>query len=72
MLIVGGIGSIPGSDGSFPYFGDGLPTAELYDPATGVFTPTGGMVTHRYAHSATLLTNGKVLVVGGISQRKPR
>jgi len=68
VLIVGGLQSIPGSDGSFPYFGDGLTTAELYDPATGVFMPTGSMLTARYAHTATLLANGKVLVAGGISQ----
>ena len=66
VLIVGGIQN--SSDG-FPHFGDGSNTAELYDPATGSFTPTGSMVTPRYAHTATLLPNGKVLVAGGISQQ---
>ena len=60
ILITGGLGGQNPTD-------NGLPTAaEIYDPATGVFTPT----THplnvgRRSHQAILLRTGKVLIVGG-------
>jgi len=62
VLIVGG-GKVGGDEP--PFFGDGSVTAEVYDPATGAFTATGNMGTGRVGQTATLLSNGKVLITGG-------
>jgi N-acetylneuraminic acid mutarotase len=40
-------------------------SVDLYDPATGIWINTGTMANARYQHTATLLTNGTVLVAGG-------
>jgi MBG domain/Bacterial Ig-like domain (group 2)/Abnormal spindle-like microcephaly-assoc'd, ASPM-SPD-2-Hydin/Kelch motif/Galactose oxidase, central domain len=45
----------------------GITGAELFDPTTGTFSPSGSLNAGRYSHTATLLTNGDVLVTGGYS-----
>jgi hypothetical protein len=42
-----------------------LASAELYDPPTGTWKCTASLKQPRGHHTATLLTNGSVLVVGG-------
>jgi hypothetical protein len=54
-----------------------LATAELFDPATNRFTPTGSMANPRESFGLTLLRDGRVLAVGaddypiGHGQRYP-
>ncbi len=64
-------GQLSQINGTFKTLSTGLtgPTSTLNpatpDPAVGTFTATGSLAQGRSAHSATLLTNGKVLMVGG-------
>ncbi|WP_177142528.1 kelch repeat-containing protein [Variovorax sp. YR216] len=60
VLAVGGLDSEPIASRF-------LSSAELFDPTTGQWTPTGSMSVARGNHTATLLPNGRVLVVGGVS-----
>ena len=62
ILIAGGLGpSIPATYAP----ADALSSAELYDPSTHTFTPTGEMTVAREGHTATLLPDGRVFIAGG-------
>lgn len=60
VLITGG--RIP--DDTLPGFLDILTTAEIYDPATGIFSVAGEQAHRRTLHDAVLLPQGQVLLVG--------
>ena len=61
MVLVAGGAPIPLPDSDSPY----LTGAELYDPGSQNWTPTGSLNSGRIFHTATLLPTGKVLLVGG-------
>jgi hypothetical protein len=58
VLIAGGS---PSESPSNPILG----SAEIYDPKTGQFTPTGALMLARSSATAVLLTDGRALIIGG-------
>jgi Kelch motif len=60
VLVAGGLGG-RGAGGALQL----LDSAEIFDPLSGTFTPTGSMAVAHFEHTATLLKDGKVLVTGG-------
>lgn len=65
VLILGGSQIMPPGGGGAPAAPVSLGTAEIYHPATGIFTNAGKLRVARASHSATLLPSGLVLVSGG-------
>ncbi|HET6201164.1 MAG TPA: kelch repeat-containing protein [Planctomycetota bacterium] len=66
VLLAGGVdGGFESPPGSGNFITNVLPTAEIFNPATGLFSPTGSMAVPRAGHAATLLPDGRVLVTGG-------
>jgi len=61
VLVAGGATADPYTGGTT------VASAELYDPATGAFGPTGSLPGTVAIHRATALPSGKVLVTGGAS-----
>lgn len=61
VLVAGGYGG-PNA-GAYP--SNSIASAEIWDPDTSTFEPTGSMASPRVNHTATLLLDGRVLVVGG-------
>ncbi|CAF1403706.1 unnamed protein product [Adineta steineri] len=61
LVLVAG-GSVITTD---DYEGDVLETVELYNASTGIWTTTGSMNVGRGYHTASILSNGLVLVSGG-------
>jgi len=56
LIAGGGTDSVPAA---------ALSSAEIYDPVRQTFTPAGVMVARRSGHTATLLPDGRVLIVAG-------
>jgi hypothetical protein len=67
VLVAGGAGAAINLDPSSGGESSSAPiaTAEIYDPGSGTFSPTGSLASARSFHTATLLQDGKVLIVGG-------
>ncbi|MCW7470932.1 Kelch repeat-containing protein [Leptospira kanakyensis] len=65
IFAVGGIG------GKIGAVNDGLTATEVYDPITNTWTEGPQLSLPRLFHKMTVLPNGDVLVVGGMSPYKP-
>ena len=64
VLVVGG--------GTYREGAPGITSAEVWDPETATFSPAGEMAEAREGHTATLLPDGRVFVVGGWTGSVPQ
>jgi hypothetical protein len=64
VLVTGGLIPV----GSGPATTDAA-TTEIFDPASGTFSPGNDMTVPRFNHSAVALDDGRVLVLGGNNRR---
>lgn len=65
LLLSGEIFIAGGAGG--PGVSNPLATTEFYDPQTDTWSAAASMATPRHQHSAALLPDGQVIVVGGLS-----
>jgi WD40 repeat protein len=65
VLVAGGLNNT-----NVPPKGD-VATADLWDPSTGLFKPTGLLLYGRTSHIAVPLLSGEVLIVGGETDSGP-
>lgn len=66
VLVAGGSTSGPGEVAAGGQTINPTPTTEIYDPATGNWSPGPDMSAARFEHTATLLDDGRVLMAGGL------
>lgn len=69
VLVAGGYNTTYLPDNPNHFFSAATNNAELYDPTTKLWLPGGTLAVARTYHTSTLLPNGKVLVVGGLSSK---
>ncbi|HEX5052901.1 MAG TPA: kelch repeat-containing protein [Planctomycetota bacterium] len=66
VLITGGLASFD-LQNPLAIFNGIQATTEVFDPATGTFVPGPNMLEARAMHTSTTLTNGQVLIAGGLT-----
>jgi N-terminal glycosyl-hydrolase-114-associated domain/Invasin, domain 3/Kelch motif len=71
VLVAGGCCTVGNVAGYSEPVDEALTSSELWNPATGLWTLTGSMLNMHAFHTASLLSNGTVLVEGGTSLQLP-
>ncbi|MGH9282643.1 MAG: kelch repeat-containing protein, partial [Acidimicrobiales bacterium] len=66
VMVAGGMSGVSGS-----VLSSTLPSVVLFDVSGGKWTPAKDMGSPRYAHTASTLPSGKILVVGGLTESGP-